>query len=276
MQTHVSEAELLAKYIDEDTGEIIYPTSDGNRMAESTEHFEQITSLKGNIESLFSENTDVFVAGDLLWYPEEGKPYISAAPDTMVVFGRPKGYRSSYEQWNEENIAPAVVFEILSKSNTVTEMLDKFLFYQKYGVQEYYIYDHLKEKFYGWVRDKDNNNLNVVLIMPTFKSPLLNITFEMYENSKLKIFNPDGSQFITFVQNIEKRKKAEQLLEQEKIKVEQEKERAEQEKTRAEQEKTRADKLEQDSETQRIRAEKAEKEIALIKKLLQEKGFELE
>ncbi len=32
----------------------------------------------------------------------------------MVVFGRPKGDRGSYKQWLENQIAPQVVFEILS------------------------------------------------------------------------------------------------------------------------------------------------------------------
>jgi Uma2 family endonuclease len=87
--------------------------------------------------AVFAEREEVFVAGDLLWYPVLGKPYISVAPDALVVFGRTKGHRGSYEQWNEENIAPQVVFEVLSKANTVTEMTDKFLFYQKYGVIDF-------------------------------------------------------------------------------------------------------------------------------------------
>ena len=35
----------------------------------------------------------------------------------------------------EDNIAPQVVFEILPPSNTLTELLDKSLFYARYGVQ---------------------------------------------------------------------------------------------------------------------------------------------
>ncbi len=41
------------------------------------------------------------------------------APDVMVVFGRPKGRRGSYKQWQEDNIAPQVVFAILSPSNSL-------------------------------------------------------------------------------------------------------------------------------------------------------------
>ena len=64
----------------------------------------------------------MFVAGDLLWYPVEGKPSIRTAPDVMVVFGRPKGDRGSYKQWEEDGIAPQVVFEVLSPGNRAGEM----------------------------------------------------------------------------------------------------------------------------------------------------------
>jgi Uma2 family endonuclease len=50
----------------------------------------------------------------------EGDNKTCQAPDTMVVFGRPKGDRGSYKQWQEENIPPQVVFEFLSPSNTLS------------------------------------------------------------------------------------------------------------------------------------------------------------
>jgi Uma2 family endonuclease len=59
----------------------------------------------------------------------------------MVIFGRPKGDRDSYKQWQENNISPQVVFEILSPRNLTQERINKSLFYQRYGVDEYYVYD---------------------------------------------------------------------------------------------------------------------------------------
>ncbi len=53
---------------------IIYPDSDGQPMADNTKQFRWIVGIKENLELLFSNNPDVFVAGDLLWYPVEGKP----------------------------------------------------------------------------------------------------------------------------------------------------------------------------------------------------------
>ncbi|MFM8294463.1 MAG: Uma2 family endonuclease, partial [Microcystaceae cyanobacterium] len=80
---------------------IIYPDSDGQPMAENTLQFEWIVIVKENLELLFGDRPDVFVAGDLLWYPVEGNNKIRRAPDAMVALGRPKGYRGSYKQWEE-------------------------------------------------------------------------------------------------------------------------------------------------------------------------------
>ena len=132
---------MVAQVDNTNKPEIIYPDSDGNPMADNTGQFRWIATIKANLDWLFAENDQVFVAGDLLWYPLEGDNKKRQAPDIMVVFGRPKGDRGSYQQWKEDNIAPQVVFEILSPGNTQAEMNRKLLFYEHHGVEEYYIYD---------------------------------------------------------------------------------------------------------------------------------------
>ena len=111
-------------------------------MAENTLPItKSIVLIKEGLESLYRHDLEVFVAGDLLWYPVEGDSTIRVAPDIMVIFGRPKGYRGSYMQWRENNIAPQTVFEILSPGNRPQEMLHKFSFFQEHGVEEVYLYD---------------------------------------------------------------------------------------------------------------------------------------
>ena len=70
---------------------VFYPDSDGQPMAENTEQFDWIVLIKLGLEWLFADQQDVFVAGDLLWYPVEGDNKTRIAPDVLVVFGRPKG-----------------------------------------------------------------------------------------------------------------------------------------------------------------------------------------
>ncbi len=50
-----------------------YPDDDGQPMSENTLQFKWIVLIKEGLETLFRRDCNVFVAGDLLWYPEEGK-----------------------------------------------------------------------------------------------------------------------------------------------------------------------------------------------------------
>ncbi|HEY9649708.1 MAG TPA: Uma2 family endonuclease [Coleofasciculaceae cyanobacterium] len=102
--------------------EVIYPESDGQPMADNTKQFRWIVVIEQNLDWMYADDPNVFVAGDLFWYPVQGRNTIVNAPDVMVVFGRPKSdslrdsfaSRGSYKQWEEEGIAPQVVFEIRS------------------------------------------------------------------------------------------------------------------------------------------------------------------
>ncbi|MBD2145064.1 Uma2 family endonuclease [Sphaerospermopsis sp. FACHB-1194] len=193
------------------TSEVIYPDSDGQPMANNTEQFRWILVIQQNLDWLFADNPDVFVAGDLFWYPIEGKNYIVNAPDVMVVFGRPKGKRGSYLQWQENNIAPQVVFEILSPSNSQTEMERKLIFYERYGVEEYYIYNPQNNQLRGWLRTEDG--LDVISEMENWVSPRLGIKFDL-SGEELQIYRPDGNKFSSYLE-------ISQLLEQEKQRAEQ-------------------------------------------------------
>src|SRR5437868_15431503 len=86
-----------------------YPDSDGQPLSDNTLQFQWIVTIQGNLDALYRDDQNVFVAGDLLWYAVAGQPTIRTAPDALVAFGRPKGYRGSYKQWQEGGIAPQVV-----------------------------------------------------------------------------------------------------------------------------------------------------------------------
>jgi Uma2 family endonuclease len=178
--------------------ELIYPDSDGQPMSDNTKQFRWIVLIKENLEILFAHDPQVFVAGDLLWYPVQRRPDIRVAPDAMVVFGRPKGDRGSYRQWVEENVTPQVVFEILSPGNTVLEMNRKLLFYQHYGVLEYYLYDPDSINLGGFIRG-DGSILEEISEMQGWVSPQLGIRFELAE-SDLVLYRPDGRRFLTSVE----------------------------------------------------------------------------
>ena len=176
---------------------IIYPETDGKPMANNTKQFDLILVIEQNLSWLFADNPDVFVAGDLFWYPIEGNNRIVTAPDVMVIFGRPKGDRRSYKQWEENNIPPQVVFEILSPANTSQEMAQKLLFYERYGVEEYYIYDPDTNILEGWLRG--NYGLDSIENINNWISPRLGIKFDL-SGSELVIYRPDGEEFLSYNQ----------------------------------------------------------------------------
>ncbi|MEM8642384.1 MAG: Uma2 family endonuclease [Cyanobacteria bacterium P01_G01_bin.54] len=178
-----------------------YPDSDGQPMADNTLQYQWIVRLVENLKHLLKDQT-AFVAGDLLWYPvrvEREKKVPCQAPDAMVVLGRPDGYRGSYKQWQEEGIAPQVVFEIISPSNTAAEMVAKQSFYARHGVLEMYFYDPDSHAFWGFARSQPQAEMTTMIsdLKLPWISPCLQIRFELHE-AGLEIFYPDGEPFKTF------------------------------------------------------------------------------
>lgn len=220
MNSATSEMELTAMVteLSSTAKNIIYPESDGQPMADNTKQFELIVLIKKNLDLLFVNDPNVFVAGDLLWYAIEGDNLTRKAPDVMVIFGRPKGDRGSYLQWRENNVPPQVVFEIISPGNTAKEMIAKYKFYERYGVEEYYLYDPDSSELSGWLRS--GSELAEIQQMAGWISPRLGIRFELADG-ELEIYRPDGQQFLTY--------------EQAQAQADQERQRADQERQRAEQ-----------------------------------------
>ncbi|MGH9842077.1 MAG: Uma2 family endonuclease [Blastocatellia bacterium] len=181
---------------------VVYPESDGLPMAENTKQYQWITRITDGLDARFDSDPKVFVAGDLFWYPVEGDRKLCTAPDTMVVFGRHKGHRGSYKEWEEGGIAPQVVFEIWSPSNTKEEKELKLAFYERYGVEEYYAFDPDKEVMEGWRRR--GRKLEPIADMREWKSPLLNVKFRSI-NGVWNLYHPDGEPFVNFKEVVTQR-----------------------------------------------------------------------
>ncbi|MGH7168967.1 MAG: Uma2 family endonuclease [Gemmataceae bacterium] len=239
--------------------EIDYPESDGQPMAENTLQFQWIVTIQGGLDALFRNNPDIFVAGDLLWYPVQGSNTICTAPDALVVFGRPKGHRGSYLQWREGGIAPQVVWEVLSPGNRAGELNDKFEFYRRYGVEEYYQYDPDRGRLRGWLRDDEQ--LREILPIEGWTSPRLGVRLDM-EGDDLVISRPDGQRFQTYLELESNWQEAERARWEERrerlaaeARAEQADQRAEQADQRAEQADQRAEQERQQRQAAQVQAE---------------------
>lgn len=207
---------------------IVYPENDGQPMSENTLQFEWIVTIKEGLDTALRDDPNVFVAGDLLWYPVEGDPTTRAAPDAMVAIGRPKGHRGSYRQWEENGIAPQVVFEVLSPGNRAGEMRDKLRFYDRFGVHEYAIYDPDRNTLK--IYQRHDGTLREVRPSSPWTSPLLGIRMELTPNT-LRLFGPDGTPFLSYqdlAHDRDTEKRQRQLAEQRADAAEQQRQFAEQ------------------------------------------------
>ncbi len=179
-------------------GQIVYPVDNGEPLSNDTEHLNWISFIKHGLEDWFENRDDVFIAADLLWYPVEGRPDISKAPDVMVVLNHPAGPRDSYKQWQENNRPPNVVFEFISKSNTADEMMDKLDFYSEMGCDEFIIYDYRRGKF-SFFHRRAGDGLSKKAAEPggAWKSAVLGMVFGLDEQGKLWARRPDGKRVET-------------------------------------------------------------------------------
>jgi Uma2 family endonuclease len=222
---------------------VVYPESDGKPMADNTIQARWIFVLFGNLTALFRESPDVFVAADLFWYAREGDERERMAPDVLVVFGRPKGERGSYKQWEEADVPVTVVFEVLSPSNTIQEMADKLAFYDEYGVEEYYVFDPDKTALLVYTRGRAA--LRLLRHKGDFTSPRLGIRFDL-SAPEMRVFYPDGRPFLSFEE-----------LDAERLRQQQ----------RADSEQRRADSEQQRADSEQQRADKAERELGRLREL---------
>jgi Uma2 family endonuclease len=129
--------------------EDLYPSSDGEPMAESDLHADEMIYVRNGIGLWFESRADVYVSGNTFLYYQQGNRSAVVSPDLYVVFGVPKRLRDSYQAWKEGGKLPAVVLEITSKS---TQQIDvrteqphgrnKFdLYEQVLQVPEYFLFD---------------------------------------------------------------------------------------------------------------------------------------
>ena len=223
-----------------------YPSSDGEPIADSSTQYEAITSISGEIGALFADDSQVSVHADLFWYPVQGAPREVRAPDTMVIFGRPQQTRDSYKQWDEGGVAPQVTFEVKSHSNSEANLERTFQFYNRHGVEEYYLYDPFTPRIYGWRRE--GGRLTEITPIHGWMSPRLGITFTQTEEEGVVFYRPDGQRFRAMVTvfreavaDKERAHAAERRAIGAQIRAEQAEAHAEHEQARAEQERIRAE-----------------------------------
>ena len=127
---------------------VIYPSGDGEPMAENAYQFEAITYTAPALATWFREASDVYVAGDMLIYYRRGDNGVRVAPDVFVVAGAKGGHpRQSWMVW-VENAVPQFVLEVASESTWERDAAAKRQIYAEMGVLEYWRFDPENGKYF--------------------------------------------------------------------------------------------------------------------------------
>jgi Uma2 family endonuclease len=193
--------------IEEDTTH--YPDGDGQPMCESPLHYQWIVLLHANIKDILRDRADALCRADNLIYPVQFEPGVRQGPDVYVALGRAESDRRTYRVWQEDGLFPQIIFEIMSPGNRPGKMKRKFDFYQRYGAEEYYVYDPYRNLLLGWLRNPKTRKLVEIPRMHDHVSPRLGIRFHIRDDDMV-VYRPDGSPFLTTDELQDKNRKLEQ------------------------------------------------------------------
>ncbi len=181
-----------------------YPESDRKPVAETDVHRELMSTLIASLKAFFDDRNDVYVTGNIMFYYEEGNPRTSISPDVMIVKGVHKKLRRTFRLW-EENV-PDVIFELSSRKTRNADFEKTYLFYEGFGVKEYYIFDseyhylpkeplfafHLKGKLFKKMKVEKGK-----IFSPALNLEIVNIS------ETLRLFNPETREFLPTMKELE-------------------------------------------------------------------------
>jgi Uma2 family endonuclease len=120
--------------------DIYYPESDGQPMAETDLHRDEMYDLIHALRRRYRDVPDVYVTGNLFFYYIKGDPRAVVAPDLFLVYGVAKKKRRTYKLWEEGGV-PSLVIELTSDSTKDEDLSKKKVCYESLGIEEYFLHD---------------------------------------------------------------------------------------------------------------------------------------
>ena len=124
---------------------LVYPESDGEPMAETPKHQQVMIDCMDVLRSHFRGIPDVYIAGNMFLYYEEGNPRKSVSPDVFMVRGVSKQELRTYKTWEQQPFLDFVL-EAASPSTYAKDFNEKMEIYAKIlKVKAYCIYDPYHE-----------------------------------------------------------------------------------------------------------------------------------
>ncbi|NJS10498.1 MAG: Uma2 family endonuclease [Microcoleus sp. CSU_2_2] len=231
----------------QETLEIIYPSADGEPVAETYDHLYAILNTLEVLKQYLTGRRATVLANQFLYYAE-GFPKLRVAPDVMVIFDVEPGGRDHYKIWSEKQV-PKVIFEMTSAGTQRTDKNSKKELYEALEVEEYWLFDPkgewIAEKLRGYRLGEEGYEL-----LKENRSEVLQLRLEV-EEKLIGFYRQDNGEKLLIAEElaaalaaeIQQREAAEAQLELERERAEAESQRAEAESQRAEAESQRAAEL---------------------------------
>lgn len=197
--------------------QIEYPDEDGKPIAEGDVQCSYLTYARNALRIYCQNRPDVYAAGNLFIYYEQGNPESVVAPDVFVVFGVDNKERRSYKTWEEQDRTPDFVLEITSKTTRSKDQGAKKGIYAFLGVREYFQYDptgdYLNPQLQGlrlvegnYIAVPANTLTDGIVSLP---SEVLGLELRL-ESGKLRFYDPATSQtLLTHEEEVAARQQAE-------------------------------------------------------------------
>jgi len=173
---------------------IEYPSSDGEPVAETYDHFYAIAVLLEMLRQYLTGRQATVLGNQFLYYAQ-GLPRMRVAPDVMVIFDVAAGGRDNYKIW-EEGQVPAIIFEITSMGTQSVDIGFKRELYAQMGVQEYWLFDPKNEWVEGQLQGYRLNGEEYLLIL-NGQSLVLGLQLST-EDKKIALHRLDNGEKLPF------------------------------------------------------------------------------
>ncbi len=176
---------------------LVYPESDGEPMAETPRHQQVMIDCMDILRSHFHGSPDVYIAGNMLLYYEEGNPRKSVSPDVFMVRGLSKKELRTYKTWEQPSTLDFVL-EVASPSTYTRDFNEKMEIYAKIlKVKEYYIYDpyHEIDPYFIGFRLVGENYEQIAYVNERLPSAVLDLELGEHEGG-LRLYDPVKSAWL--------------------------------------------------------------------------------
>ena len=181
------------------TRKVVYPTSDGQPMAETDLHRDLAVYTVEALKAYFADRPHVYVSGNNFVFYQEGEPGKRVSPDAYVVFGVEMRPRDSYMAWREDGKLPHVVFEFTSRKTCKEDTeVKRPLYEQVLRVPEYFLFDptgdYLRPRFQGF-RLVDGRYVPLEVVQGRLHSEQLGLDL-VQRGEELRLYDPARQEWL--------------------------------------------------------------------------------